>query len=423
MYFRYYSFLSGGNVLCVNLWGQQSGPYMQAMHFSFGAGAFIAPLLAEPFLKSNTAEEKYVSPTPTPAVETADFITQITNNLTTTGLESTINSTSDVVAKSRKKRNDSPTATPTTKITKIWKVQPLKFQYAFVVIGLLLIIISFLFTAVCCCGARGSPATKNSEIQGHVLKKEPTGFRLKVMVMLFVFYFFYVGMEVTYGALCATFAIEKFEWHKDKAAYLTAAFWGSFAFARFAAIFLARIFSSSKILIGDLVMTLLSLLALVLMTSYKHYEYVVWICTLTFGAGMASIFPTGLVWAENYMKITGKAASVFVVASALGEMALPLSTSFAMGQSKNPMYLMYILLTCAFLAGCIFICLLRLASNQGVRYQSVDKQITSHRLSKNRENATLEMEGINNEAFTHEAAGTGPARRHKPSFKGGAKAD
>ena len=36
--------------MCLELWGQQSAPYMQALHFSFGLGAFIAPLIAAPFL-------------------------------------------------------------------------------------------------------------------------------------------------------------------------------------------------------------------------------------------------------------------------------------------------------------------------------------------------------------------------------------
>ncbi|XP_022239619.1 sodium-dependent glucose transporter 1-like isoform X2 [Limulus polyphemus] len=41
---------TGGNCWCLHLWGKESGPYYQALHFSFGVGTFIAPLLAEPFL-------------------------------------------------------------------------------------------------------------------------------------------------------------------------------------------------------------------------------------------------------------------------------------------------------------------------------------------------------------------------------------
>ncbi|XP_071957030.1 sodium-dependent glucose transporter 1-like [Antedon mediterranea] len=41
---------TGGNVMCIQIWGPQSAPYMQALHFSFAIGALVAPLLAKPFI-------------------------------------------------------------------------------------------------------------------------------------------------------------------------------------------------------------------------------------------------------------------------------------------------------------------------------------------------------------------------------------
>ena len=47
---------TGGNSVVLSIWaGRDSGPYMHALHFTFGLGAFTAPLLARPFL-SNVAE-------------------------------------------------------------------------------------------------------------------------------------------------------------------------------------------------------------------------------------------------------------------------------------------------------------------------------------------------------------------------------
>ena len=42
-------------MLLLDLWGKSSGPYMQAIHFSFGLGAFTAPLLAVPFIAHTPA--------------------------------------------------------------------------------------------------------------------------------------------------------------------------------------------------------------------------------------------------------------------------------------------------------------------------------------------------------------------------------
>nr|XP_045615661.1 uncharacterized protein LOC123768909 [Procambarus clarkii]XP_045615662.1 uncharacterized protein LOC123768909 [Procambarus clarkii] len=40
---------TGGNVLCLDLWGRQGGASLQALHFSFAVGAFIVPLVIQPF--------------------------------------------------------------------------------------------------------------------------------------------------------------------------------------------------------------------------------------------------------------------------------------------------------------------------------------------------------------------------------------
>lgn len=41
---------TGASTLCLQLWGRESGPYMQALHFSFAVGGSIAPLLVQAFI-------------------------------------------------------------------------------------------------------------------------------------------------------------------------------------------------------------------------------------------------------------------------------------------------------------------------------------------------------------------------------------
>ncbi|KYO24729.1 sodium-dependent glucose transporter 1 [Alligator mississippiensis] len=47
---------TGGNVLALNTWGADAGPHMQALHFSFALGAFVAPLLAKMALGSSISQ-------------------------------------------------------------------------------------------------------------------------------------------------------------------------------------------------------------------------------------------------------------------------------------------------------------------------------------------------------------------------------
>ena len=42
-------------MMIIDTWGRQSAPYMQGMHFLFGLGAFVAPLISEPFLGHSLA--------------------------------------------------------------------------------------------------------------------------------------------------------------------------------------------------------------------------------------------------------------------------------------------------------------------------------------------------------------------------------
>ena len=37
----------------IELWDEKSGPFMNALHFAFGSGSILAPLIARPFLASN----------------------------------------------------------------------------------------------------------------------------------------------------------------------------------------------------------------------------------------------------------------------------------------------------------------------------------------------------------------------------------
>ena len=42
---------TGGNVLLVRCWHEGCGPYLQGLHFCFGLGAFVSPLLIEAVLR------------------------------------------------------------------------------------------------------------------------------------------------------------------------------------------------------------------------------------------------------------------------------------------------------------------------------------------------------------------------------------
>jgi hypothetical protein len=55
---------AGGNVLCLEIWdGGDAGPYLHSIHFSFAIGAFLAPVLALPFLAGHSSKETILNST------------------------------------------------------------------------------------------------------------------------------------------------------------------------------------------------------------------------------------------------------------------------------------------------------------------------------------------------------------------------
>jgi len=48
------SFDTAINVWILEIWAEESGPFMQALHFTYGIGSFVAPLICEPFLSSES---------------------------------------------------------------------------------------------------------------------------------------------------------------------------------------------------------------------------------------------------------------------------------------------------------------------------------------------------------------------------------
>lgn len=52
IYIHSHELQNGGNVWLLNIWGKESAPFIQALHFAFGFGGFTGPLIAAPFLST-----------------------------------------------------------------------------------------------------------------------------------------------------------------------------------------------------------------------------------------------------------------------------------------------------------------------------------------------------------------------------------
>lgn len=308
---------TGGNVLILNTWGEQAGPHMQALHFSFAAGAFASPLIAKlvfgPGLSSN-----HTSPP-----VTTEQTTKAPDNQTLT--------------------HYIPSRTST-----------LKSMWAYIVIGSFVFLVALLFFILLMRGSKTREKARTPSEKPLVAKHHTA-----LIALLFFFFFAYVGAEVAYGSFIFTFAKDYAHMPEPQAAGLNSLFWATFAACRGLAIFFAACMYPGTMILLSLVGSTVSSLLLCLFST-KHPA--LWVCSGLYGASMATTFPSGISWVEQYTTVTGHTASAFVVGAALGEMVLPALVGFLLGKFPEQPLLMYLSLITATFTSIIFPVMYKLAS-------------------------------------------------------------
>ncbi|XP_054474018.1 sodium-dependent glucose transporter 1 [Anoplopoma fimbria] len=311
---------TGGNVLILNTWGEQAGPHMQALHFSFAAGAFVSPIIAKLLFGPDGNGSTGIIPT---------------------------NSTPPVTTEQINKVPDAHTLTRYVHST-------LKSMWAYVVIGSFIFLISFLFFILYCRSSRSCDRAKASSGKPLVAKHHTA-----LIALLFFFFFAYVGAEVAYGSFIFTFAKDYAHMPPSQAAGLNSLFWGTFAACRGLAIFFAACVYPGTMIMLSLVSSTVSSLLLCLFSKEKA---ALWVCTGVYGASMATTFPSGISWVEQYTTVTGHTAAAFVVGAALGEMVLPALVGFLLGKFHDQPLLMYLSLITATFTSILFPVMYKLAS-------------------------------------------------------------
>jgi MFS transporter, FHS family, Na+ dependent glucose transporter 1 len=264
----------GGNTLLVWAHGEKVGPFMNGLHFFFGVGAFISPIIA--------AQAALLS-----------------NNST---------------------------------------------ALAYRALALLLLPAAvWVFRLP---SPRAQSVSKDSAA---------TGTDLKLVALIALFLFLYLGAEIGMGGWIFTYTVKLGLSGETGAAYLTSAFWGSLTLGRLFAIPLAARFRPRSILLMDLAGCIASV-AIILLRAGS--VVCLWIGACGMGLAMASIFPTIFSFAERRMAITGKVTGWFLVAASAGAMSAP----WLIGQLFDPIgprVMMVTILVDLALAAAIFAVLIR----------------------------------------------------------------
>ncbi|XP_063523162.1 sodium-dependent glucose transporter 1 isoform X2 [Pongo pygmaeus] len=322
-----YFLLLGGNVLILAIWGDKGAPHMQALHFSFAFGAFLAPLLAKLALGPTVSAENHTE---------SDF-------------HPALNRSSDA-------DSEALFGVPNDK----------NLLWAYAVIGTYMFLVSVIFFGL---------FLKNSSKQEKARASAETFRRAKyhnaLLCLLFLFFFFYVGAEVTYGSYVFSFATTHAGMKESEAAGLNSIFWGTFAACRGLAIFFATCLQPGTMIVLSNIGSLTSSLFLVL---FDKNPICLWIATSVYGASMATTFPSGVSWIEQYTTIHGKSAAFFVIGASLGEMAIPAVIGILQGKYPDLPVVLYTSLGASIATGILFPVLYKLATSPLDRQQKEDRK-------------------------------------------------
>ncbi|XP_007426651.1 sodium-dependent glucose transporter 1 [Python bivittatus] len=307
---------TGGNVLALDTWRAEAGPHIQALHFSFALGAFVAPILAKMALGGSTV-----------------------------GLQMHLGGSAD-----NQSAMNSRGATLLPKLH-----LNLNFVWSYAVIGTYLLLVALFFFTLYLRSIPVRGRTKPS-VQKYQIAK----YHHALIILLSVFFFWYVGAEVTYGSYIFTYAKTYAVMKEAEAAGLNSLFWGTFAACRGLAICFATCSYPGSMILMSIIGSTVSALFLVL---FNTHSIALWIGSAVYGASMATIFPSGISWMEQYTTVQGKSAAMFVMGAALGEMCIPAVVGFLQGYFPTLPVLMYAALGAGVMTAVLFPVIYKLATS------------------------------------------------------------
>uniref|UniRef100_A0A8C2VDR0 Sodium-dependent glucose transporter 1A-like n=1 Tax=Chinchilla lanigera TaxID=34839 RepID=A0A8C2VDR0_CHILA len=307
---------TGANVLILALWGDKGAPHMQALHFSFALGAFLVPLLAKLALGTTVSAENHTEP-----------------DLHHPAL------------------NRSPEADPDLLFA---APDDLNLLWAYASVGTYIFVVSvFLFALFF------KKTSKHEKSAASAQESRRAKHHKALLCLLFLFFFFYVGAEITYGSYIFSFATTHVGLEESEAAGLNSIFWGTFAACRGLAIFFAACLQPGTMIVLSNIGSVVSSLFLVL---FDKSPLCLWIGSSVYGASMATTFPSGISWLEQYTTISGKSAAFFVIGACLGDMAIPAVIGILQGQYPDLPVVLYTCLGSAIFTAVLFPVMYKLAT-------------------------------------------------------------
>ena len=321
----------GVHRVVLKVWEKRASPYFQLIDFCFALGAFIAPLLAQPFLiqqqDCNTTtiscNDTVLDPVNGSWCDDVKCLLETCTNLnSTTNLHDAIHNCTD------------------------WSFLPLSphvpmFAWAYVIAVIpwlcALLPLAFIsatadnFRCVSSCLTHShTPSSLNTNAlppstphsgwyaKGFHKLGMCTARTAVIYFIAFLLISIYYGLSCGYGGLVFTFAVETLHFSKMEASNLNSLFYGAFAAGSVASIILVLL----KVPLGLLIILNVtgSLVSTLLMVTYPSNPILIWLGTGGLGASMASIYGTMYGWLTGQVPMNGMGTAILIAAVSVADM-------------------------------------------------------------------------------------------------------
>lgn len=151
----------------------------------------------------------------------------------------------------------------------------------------------------------------------------------RVVLLVAAQLFVYVGAETGFGAWVTPFAVLQLGWSEARGQVVAAVYWGAIFVGRVASVWVASLLSPSAFLRASMLASAVASVAMLAWAGAS--DAALWAGAVVFGLSMACVFPTTLTLAEEAFPVLGKHATVIMIGSAAGEMALPFTIALCFG--------------------------------------------------------------------------------------------
>ncbi|KAG1649736.1 Major facilitator superfamily domain-containing protein 4A [Nymphon striatum] len=322
---------STANVSMVRLYGQDVSPFLHALHFCYGLGAFVSPMIAKPFLlnmdcspfinnrsKSHDLLPSNISYYPAQSLEEAQHKTHV--------------------------------------------------SYAFWIMSVLqipVIILVITLVGKQCYTTRADGQLSGSQFDysdmdevvneakaNHFNKNVGLPLTAGLTALMCFIVCCYDGLQALYADYIYSYAVEGASAIDNRdAAYLSACFWGFFALGRLISVPIATILTPACMLFINITGCTF---ALIFMQVGGNNETVIYAGTCMFGLFLSSVFPTAVSWIEQYINANTIITSILVLGAATGEMCFPVIVGQTFETGGPTFFLIFALAMCM-CSYCIYI--------------------------------------------------------------------